>query len=68
MSTESTIKKRKLEEVKEECELEENILEVEAEKVIDLFTKVFVEQGSESVDCEDGAAINTAAKIVSKIR
>ena len=46
MSTENTIKKRKLEEVKQECELEENIIEVEAEKFIDLFTKVFIEQGS----------------------
>ena len=66
MSTENTIKKRKLQEVKEECELEENIIETEAETFIDLFTTVFIEQGSKSVDREDGAAINTATKIVSK--
>ena len=65
MSTENTIKKRKLEELKEEPELEENIIEIEAEKFLEIFNKIFIEQ---SIDCEDSAATDAAAKVISKIK
>ena len=65
MSTENTIKKRKLEELKEEPELEENIIEIEVEKFLEIFNRIFIEQ---SIDCEDGAATDADAKVISKIK
>ena len=65
MSTKNTIKKQKLEELKEEPELEENIIEIEAEKFLEIFNKIFIEQ---SIDCEDVAATDAAAKVISKVK
>ena len=60
-----TVKKRKLEEIKEDCEI---LIVAEAEKFIVLFGKTFIEQ--EPLECAARAAraADIAAKVVSKIK
>ena len=70
------IKKRKLEAIEESCketdgalkiDTDEVIIEVEAEKFVTIFEKIFVEETAET-DSVDGAAGDILTKIVSKIK